>query len=99
MRISDWSSEVCSSDLCQLLKERICNQQPFNMHGPERQLTITTALAINISACTSQIGRASCRERGCQCVDLGGRRIIKKKKKKVIRSMTRVEQKKKDVYL
>src|SRR3546814_16132755 len=23
-----------------------------------------------------QIGRASCRERGCQCVDLGGRRLI-----------------------
>src|SRR3546814_14825510 len=30
-----------------------------------------------------QIGRASCRERGCQYgVDLGGRRIIKKKKKR-----------------
>src|SRR3546814_15585539 len=28
-----------------------------------------------------QIGRASCRERVCQCVDLGGRRIIKKKTK------------------
>src|SRR3546814_11690128 len=26
-----------------------------------------------------EIGRASCRERGCQCVDLGGRRLIKKK--------------------
>src|SRR3546814_19795279 len=25
-----------------------------------------------------EIGRASCRERVCQCVDLGGRRIIKK---------------------
>src|SRR3546814_15842710 len=29
-----------------------------------------------------KIGRASCRERGCQYgVDLGGRRIVKKKKK------------------
>src|SRR3546814_14944189 len=28
----------------------------------------------------AQIGRASCRERVCQSVDLGGRRIIKKKK-------------------
>src|SRR3546814_15946241 len=30
---------------------------------------------------SKKIGRASCRERVCQCVDLGGRRIIKKKKK------------------
>src|SRR3546814_15105291 len=31
---------------------------------------------------SAEIGRASCRERVCQRVDLGGRRIIKKKNKK-----------------
>src|SRR3546814_15759869 len=30
-----------------------------------------------------KIGRASCRERVCQCVDLGGRRIDKKKRNNV----------------
>src|SRR3546814_13014823 len=29
----------------------------------------------------TKIGRASCRERVCQCVDLGGRRTLKKKKR------------------
>src|SRR3546814_21068180 len=37
-----------------------------------------------------EIGRASCRERVCQVrVDLGGRRIIKKKKKRIKRVQTR----------
>src|SRR3546814_16756233 len=34
----------------------------------------------------SEIGRASCRERVSVRVDLGGRRVIKKKKKQVIQS-------------
>src|SRR3546814_11463961 len=36
-----------------------------------------------------EIGRASCRERVCQRVDLGGRRILKKKRKYTCRSTTR----------
>src|SRR3546814_11659898 len=39
-----------------------------------------------------EIGRASCRERVCQYgVDLGGRRIIKKKNKKNIKKITTQE--------
>src|SRR3546814_16393972 len=70
MRISDWSSDVCSSDL---------------------SATTSTSAKRGTSPCAaatsmvprSEIGRASCRERVCQLrVDLGGRRIIKKKRRK-----------------
>src|SRR3712207_9476467 len=40
----------------------------------------SAAFQVVVPAVLSEIGRASCRERG---VDLGGRRIIKKKKREV----------------
>src|SRR3546814_5635811 len=74
MRISDWSSDVCSSDLLQLL----------DVHDPDvsldRYLQVlrykTAKLfeaaaqvgAIVGGATPEQIGRASCRERVCQYV-------------------------------
>src|SRR5216684_8163602 len=63
----DWSSDVCSSDLDELRRQR-AEQMIQRGHG-------------FILGDLVKIGRASCRERG---VDLGGRRIIKKKKKKKI---------------
>src|SRR3546814_12275111 len=108
MRISDWSSDVCSSDLSidkrsnpvhlitDKLRERRCasfspvfqqlsgspdagqwilylmRQNSRRPHGGAR--------TIGGSAVGNQIGRASCRERVGQRVDIGGRRIIKKKK-------------------
>src|SRR3546814_13521069 len=92
MRISDWSSDVCSSDLCALGLERRAVRNPAPEHGrTDQELRAGTArrrrggigqLARRRLLCErpDQIGRASCRESVCQYgVDLGGRRIIKKK--------------------
>src|SRR3546814_3032453 len=69
MRISDWSSDVCSSDLCLLVTPseelldavdvELGKQVPATRHR-ER---VETALAGQ-----SEIGRASCRESVCQYV-------------------------------
>src|SRR3546814_3091511 len=65
MRISDWSSDVCSSDLAL----RIC--------GAESATRVIVAVATSLSPSpsvmrywklTEQIGSASCRERVCQYV-------------------------------
>src|SRR3546814_2868227 len=82
MRISDWSSDVCSSDL------RLASLRAEG--GPLVPVIITSSSNINLPAPThlmnlekfrrSKIGRASCRESVVSVrVDLGGRRIIKKK--------------------
>src|SRR3546814_9585519 len=65
MRISDWSSDVCSSDL--------------EIHHPGREIGAAQARHVGIDgepgqhrrsveAGAQQIGRASCRERVCQYV-------------------------------
>src|SRR3546814_15947315 len=90
MRISDWSSDVCSSDLdvaCQQtearidigdegLRELVDDVEVVHDGVPSDPVL----LARRVGAAVAEIGRASCRERVCQVrVDLGGRRIIKKK--------------------
>src|SRR3546814_16895477 len=88
MRISDWSSDVCSSDLSQSRTAAAArHRQAGGCHGrwqARRCQTRTTVLVRNRRTRhrrQGEIGRASCRERVCQYgVDLGGRRIIKKKK-------------------
>src|SRR3546814_18570819 len=80
MRISDWSSDVCSSDLQPRhpahARDRALRggcRQPRAPAQPDRQP--------GAGGAGVEIGRASCRERVCSVrVDLGGRRIIKKKK-------------------
>src|SRR3546814_2707340 len=77
MRISDWSSDVCSSDLCAWLRPRSCSSgsaeaRPARHAGPvewphARNLHIAGQPASDRAA-LAQIGRASCRERGCQYV-------------------------------
>src|SRR3546814_11074518 len=98
MRISDWSSDVCSSDLGNVTSatdpsgathswvydesSRVISETDaagavttYGYVGDSRVPTTAT------DAVGGEIGRASCRERVCQSrVDLGGRRIIKKKK-------------------
>src|SRR5438876_7533298 len=72
----DWSSDVCSSDL------EVGDEQK------REDPSVTELQRRWPRACPgsdgwpyrSEIGRASCRERS---VDLGGRRIIKKKKKQM----------------
>src|SRR3546814_5521780 len=84
MRISDWSSDVCSSDLPRRRQSMIHALR----HGARRAMLCSTALfvALAVSAparaggssmpweaplqsiLDSKIGRASCRERVCQYV-------------------------------
>src|SRR3546814_2700953 len=74
MRISDWSSDVCSSDLSGTLM-----QQLADMRGELRQLADAAATRLSQTRSATgarilaimggvQIGRASCRERVCQYV-------------------------------
>src|SRR3546814_14436488 len=82
MRISDWSSDVCSSDLQAPALDAVAVLR--------RDDAVTVIAEVKRSSPSKgpladipEIGRASCRERVCQLrVDLGGRRIIKKKNKK-----------------
>src|SRR3546814_6268905 len=65
MRISDWSSDVCSSDL-------FCRApRPSSLSPLNRKRRLPCALCPDAAAHpipTLQIGRASCRERVCQYV-------------------------------
>src|SRR3546814_16451511 len=101
MRISDWSSDVCSSDL---LMPNVMLQGLFGFSVEERDIFVKMNQSLRLTARLSpedpfppeyvkafddaetaimrKIGRASCRERVCQRVKLGGTRIFKKKKSK-----------------
>src|SRR3546814_5331737 len=84
MRISDWSSDVCSSDLAvrlgwMRLLERLVDcgvdLDARDGHGMTAlhlcaALSREAALKLLVSrgASPAEIGRASCRERGCQYV-------------------------------
>src|SRR3546814_6886293 len=74
MRISDWSSDVCSSDLRQKQRKHAARQRQRNCRVDRNRLT-------HAAQCQKQdaedggeddrdhqIGRASCRERVCQYV-------------------------------
>src|SRR3546814_9269751 len=80
MRISDWSSDVCSSDLAEPREHRLADQ----MAGPgadraadhDRKQAVHDARPsrkrrrgiAGASLVAAKIGRASCRERVCQYV-------------------------------
>src|SRR3546814_2965409 len=82
MRISDWSSDVCSSDLLALATRTIAieHQVVGGAHRISERVGDRDS-ALFRQAHPQEIGRASCREKSVSVrVDLGGRRIIKKKK-------------------
>src|SRR3546814_11540062 len=75
MRISDWSSDVCSSDLAEVrlvLEPKSRNVDPeMLMESLFRQTDLESRISLNMNvldATNTQIGRASCRERVCQYV-------------------------------
>src|SRR3546814_17370697 len=103
MRISDWSSDVCSSDLPnQAHWNSRAQVKPPAPHGKvahfglgrsifcrsghehKKYFVLPLSLAYRAARCANrQIGRASCKGKSVSVrVDLGGRRIIKKKKNK-----------------
>src|SRR3546814_20507345 len=81
MRISDWSSDVCSSDLvgagqaevggCPQIAGAIMQQCADRVAGQRRghRRVVLDPLQRSVAgAISQQIGRASCRERVCQSV-------------------------------
>src|SRR3546814_9720733 len=71
MRISDWSSDVCSSDL--QLQVRLAGEVPLRrLHhlvgGREVDIAVRPVDGRSLERAVAQIGRASCRERVCQYV-------------------------------
>src|SRR3546814_3659101 len=77
MRISDWSSDVCSSDLSVSVKSKVKGEQEkFNaalgkMVRADPSLYLETDRETGqtiLRGMGEQIGRASCRERVCQYV-------------------------------
>src|SRR3546814_5916789 len=85
MRISDWSSDVCSSDLCllvpvaRLLHDGLARFDEVDLpgdlvlDGPDQRAERVQVLdlgpgAERLARTVDEIGRASCRERGCQYV-------------------------------
>src|SRR3546814_8901119 len=76
MRISDWSSDVCSSDLAQqgphLVEQRVAGRLDAGRGlagGRHRQDGVDAVEPGNgVVAEGIEIGRASCRERVCQYV-------------------------------
>src|SRR3546814_10357735 len=77
MRISDWSSDVCSSDLAPSGHRGRCSAETrwagtgcawAKAHLAWRQRSRTAAEGLSARCRHDKIGRASCRERVCQYV-------------------------------
>src|SRR3546814_6257229 len=73
MRISDWSSDVCSSDLALLSYheadpsfDTVTGAAPQNWMGAPGAWVVN--LLFQLFGLGAEIGRASCRERVCQYV-------------------------------
>src|SRR3546814_5097005 len=86
VRISDWSSDVCSSDLlggdtrdrgvAEALegdREQQGDIAPADLEGVQQRGhvgAVDVCLLALVVAAAEEIGRASCRERGCQYVKI-----------------------------
>src|SRR3546814_17386496 len=96
MRISDWSSDVCSSDLQHDIdrarrqrvdhRRRDRHEQDLEQRRadndvrPHAEEKAHRGPPDNAAADTEQLGRASCRERVCQYVSISGVAVSLKKK-------------------
>src|SRR3546814_18722419 len=87
MRISDWSSDVCSSDLRELRGPGQQGGRAFERRDAEHCTTVRYAISRRRTARSScarrrgaEIGRASCRERVCQYVLISVVAVTLKKK-------------------
>src|SRR3546814_10145999 len=67
MRISDWSSDVCSSDLSTAEADLLALVETLNADAGVHGILVQLPLPKHIDE-QKEIGRASCRERVCQYV-------------------------------
>src|SRR3546814_17350766 len=81
MRISDWSSDVCSSDLlaCEGQKPVLAIYSTFLQRGYDQFIHDIALQDLDVTF--APIGRESCRERVCQYVSLSVAVVPLKKKK------------------
>src|SRR3546814_15125750 len=70
MRISDWSSDVCSSDLLTFPLRGRWRGDPIALYRTIRPEAKARFAALIFDGFDWQIGRASCRERVCPYVSL-----------------------------
>src|SRR3546814_8870233 len=72
MRISDWSSDVCSSDLvrCASAKEAHAVLEGFSIPVVIKADGLAAGKGVIIAVTLIEIGRASCRERVCPYVSI-----------------------------
>src|SRR3546814_6050317 len=80
MRISDWSSDVCSSDLARFHRE-LAEQFPDALYGSRRDFSAKLAGEFDAALATGSDRKRVVKGKSVSVrVDLGGRRIIKKKR-------------------
>src|SRR3546814_3507526 len=68
MRISDWSSDVCSSDLAVLRNVNGAVAAVIHACDPRDRRVVGDQQHLRDISVAAEIGRASCRERVCQYV-------------------------------
>src|SRR3546814_12226461 len=97
MRISDWSSDVCSSDLIRVQRADVRPAEPLDgrvsgdegaleadhLRRGERQVRLRLVHVEGARRPGEVIGRASCRERVCQYVSISVVAVSLKKKTKI----------------
>src|SRR3546814_15600031 len=95
MRISDWSSDVCSSDLHFVITLQQMRAARALLGLDQRQLAELAGLSLPTiqrmeSSDGQEIGRASCRERVCQYVSISVVAVsLKKKDKRISKQVSR----------
>src|SRR3546814_20246040 len=93
MRISDWSSDVCSSDLVDIVADRLADDPhaagilaPAALvdgdHGLQGREAVVPVQPRRFLQLVAEIGRASCRESVCQYVSITVVAAALKKKQK-----------------
>src|SRR3546814_17554982 len=93
MRISDWSSDVCSSDLLSASRPRSCCPAACDSRWCAPRLRPQVRPCVRRRrALQGEIGRASCRERVCQYVSISvvAVSLTKTKKKYMTHETTRL---------
>src|SRR3546814_14194182 len=89
MRISDWSADVCSSDLAPIFTGGLSRDSNGGMQeqatlsgtaGVDDRFSYGATATHDSSNADTKIGRASCRERGCQYVEISVVAVTLKKK-------------------